>query len=73
MLSYHLVCTALDKNIYGNKIDYFEAKITDGNGNALANKSIYISYNNVIYSLISDSKGMVKLPVNINNYVIKKI
>ena len=73
MLSYHLVCTALDKNIYGNKIDYFEAKITDGNGNALANKSIYISYNNVIYSLISDSKGMVKLPVNINNYGISNL
>lgn len=73
ILAYNLVFTALDKNIYGNKIDYFEAKITDGNGNALTNKSIYISYNNVIYSLISDSKGIVKLPVNINNYGISNL
>ena len=49
---------------------YFEVELMDENANRLSNKSIYISYNNVIYNLTSDSNGKVKLPVNINNYGI---
>ena len=70
MLPVHLICTALDKDIYGNMFGYFEVELMDENANRLSNKSIYISYNNVIYNLISDSNGKVKLPVNINDYGI---
>ncbi|WP_405289314.1 hypothetical protein [Methanobrevibacter sp.] len=73
MLPVHLICTALDKDIYGNMFGYFEVELMDENANRLSNKSIYISYNNVIYNLISDSNGKVKLPVNINNYGISNL
>lgn len=66
----HLICNALDKEIYGNRFGYFEVELMDENANRLSNKSIYISYNKAIYNLITDSNGKVKLPVNINNYGI---
>ena len=70
IVSSNLVLTALDKSIYGNSIRYFEIKLTDVNGKLLAGKSIHISYNNLIYELITDSNGKAKLPVSINNYGI---
>ena len=70
ILPIHLICHALDKDIYGNMFGYFDVELMDQNGDRLSNKSIYISYNNVIYNLITDSNGKVKLPVNINNYGI---
>ena len=70
ILPVHLICNALDKDIYGNMFGYFEVELMDENANRLSNKSIYISYNNAIYNLTSDSNGKVKLPVNINNYGI---
>lgn len=70
IVSNNLVCTALDKDIYGNSMKYFEAKLLDENNNPLASKSIYISYNNAIYNLISDSNGIIKLAVGINTYGI---
>ena len=70
ILPVHLICNALDKDIYGNRFGYFEVELMDENANRLSNKSIYISYNNAIYNLTSDSNGKVKLPVNINNYGI---
>ena len=70
ILPVHLICPALDKDIYGNMFGYFEVELMDENANRLSNKSIYISYNNVIYNLTSDSNGKVKLPVNINSYGI---
>ena len=73
ILPVHLVCTALDKDIYGNRFEYFEVELMDENANRLSKKSIYISYNNAIYNLISDSNGKVKLPVNINNYGISNL
>ena len=73
ILPVHLICTALDKDIYGNRFGYFEVELVDENANRLSNKSIYISYNNAIYNLISDSNGKVKLPVNINNYGISNL
>ncbi len=73
ILPVHLICTALDKDIYGNMFGYFEVELVDENANRLSNKSIYISYNNAIYKLISDSNGKVKLPVNINNYGISNL
>ena len=73
ILPVHLICTALDKDIYGNRFGYFEVELMDENANRLSNKSIYISYNNEIYNLISDSNGKVKLPVNINNYGISNL
>lgn len=60
----------MDKDIYGNRFGYFEVELMDENANRLSNKSIYISYNNAIYNLTTDSNGMVKLPVNINSYGI---
>lgn len=71
--SNNLVCIALDKNIYGNVIKYFEVKLMDGNKNPLANKLVHISYDNRIYDLLTDSKGMAKLPVNINSYGIHNL
>ena len=68
-----LVFTALDKDIYGNVIRYFEVKLSDGDGKLLDNKSIHISYNNVIYDFITDSNGMARLPVSINGYGIYPI
>ena len=73
ILPVHLICTALDKDIYGNRFGYFEVELMDENANRLSKKSIYISYNNAIYNLISDSNGKVKLPVNINNYGISNL
>ena len=73
ILPVHLICTALDKNIYGNMFGYFEVELMDENANGLSNKSICISYNNAIYNLISDSNGKVKLPVNINDYGISNL
>ena len=73
MLPVHLVCTALDKDIYGNMFGYFEVELMDENANRLSNKSIYISYNNAIHNLVSDSNGKVKLPVNINSYGISNL
>ena len=73
ILPVHLICTALDKDIYGNRFGYFEVELVDENANRLSNKSIYISYNNAIYNLICDSNGKVKLPVNINNYGISNL
>ncbi|WP_296869175.1 Ig-like domain-containing protein [uncultured Methanobrevibacter sp.] len=73
ILPVHLICTALDKDIYGNMFGYFEVELVDENANRLSNKSIYISYNNAIYNLISDSNGKVKLPVNINDYGISNL
>ena len=70
ILPVHLIFTALDKDIYGNRLGYFEVELMDENANRLSNKSIYISYNNAIYNLTSDSNGKVKLPVNINSYGI---
>ena len=70
ILPVHLICHALDKDIYGNMFGYFEVELMDENANRLPNKSIYISYNNEIYNLISDSNGKVNLPVNINSYGI---
>ena len=70
ILPVHLICPALDKDIYGNMFGYFEVELMDENANKLSNKSIYISYNNAIYNLTSDSNGKVKLPVNINSYGI---
>ena len=70
ILPAHLVCNALDKDIYGNRFGYFEVELMDENANRLSNKSIYISYNNAIYNLTTDSNGKVKLPVNINSYGI---
>ena len=70
ILPAHLVCNALDKDIYGNRFGYFEVELMDENANGLSNKFIYISYNNAIYNLTTDSNGMVKLPVNINSYGI---
>ena len=70
ILPVHLIFTALDKDIYGNRLGYFEVELMDENANRLSNKSIYISYNNAIYNLITDSNGKVKLPVNINSYGI---
>ena len=70
ILPVHLVCNALDKDIYGNRFGYFEVELMDENANRLSNKFIYISYNNAIYNLTTDSNGKVKLPVNINSYGI---
>ena len=70
ILPVHLIFTALDKDIYGNRLGYFEVELMDENANRLSNKSIYISYNNAIYNLTTDSNGKVKLPVNINSYGI---
>ena len=70
ILPVHLIFTALDKDIYGNRLGYFEVELMDENANRLSNKSIYISYNNAIYNLTRDSNGKVKLPVNINSYGI---
>ena len=70
ILPAHLVCNALDKDIYGNRFGYFEVELMDENANRLFNKFIYISYNNAIYNLTTDSNGKVKLPVNINSYGI---
>ena len=70
ILPAHLVCNALDKDIYGNRFGYFEVELMDENANRLSNKFIYISYNNAIYNLTTDSNGKVKLPVNINSYGI---
>ena len=66
----NLVCTAMDKAIYGNCIKHFEVRLSDGSGALLSNKSIHIFYNNVIYNLITDSNGVAKLPVSINAYGI---
>ena len=65
-----LVFTALDKDIYGNIIKYFELKLLDENNNPLSNRLIHISYNNAIQDISSDSNGIVKLPVSINSYGI---
>ena len=63
ILAYHMVCTALDKDIYGNSIRYFEVKLLDENNNAVSNRSIHISTIMQSIGCISDSNGMVKLPV----------
>ena len=73
IVSNDLVFTALDKGIYGNIIKYFEVKLSDGNGKLLAGKLIHISYNNVLYDLITDSNGKARIPVGINNYGIYAI
>ena len=73
ILANNLVCTALDESIYGNSVDYFKVKLSDESNNSLSNKSIYFSYDNVIYNLSTDSNGIVKLPVSVNNYGIYTI
>ena len=70
ILPVHLICHALDKDIYGNMFGYFEVELRDKNANRMSNKSIYISYNNEIYNLTTDLNGKVKLPININSYGI---
>ena len=69
----NMVYTALDKDIYGNSIKYFEVKLLDENNNAVSNRLIHISYNGAIYGFVSDSNGIVKLQVNINSYGIYNI
>ncbi len=70
IVSSDLVCTALDKDIYGSSVKYFEVKLLDANNNPLSNRLIHISYNNAIYVLLSDANGIVKFPININSYGI---
>ena len=69
----NLVCTALEESIYGKSAKYFKVKLSDDSNNSLSNKSIYLSYNNMIYNLSTDSNGIVKLPVSVNNYGIYTI
>lgn len=73
LVSSNLAFTALDKNIYGSAVSYVEVKLLDKNNKLLAGKKIHILYNNKIYSFISNNKGVVRLPVNINSYGISKI
>ena len=65
-----LTFTALDKDIYGNSIKYFEVKLLDESNNPLSNRLIHISYNNSIHDILTDSNGVAKLPVSINSYGI---
>ncbi|MBO6104485.1 MAG: Ig-like domain-containing protein, partial [Methanobrevibacter sp.] len=65
-----LTFTALDKDIYGNSIKYFEVKLLDESNNPLSNRMIHISYNNSIHDILTDSNGVAKLPVSINSYGI---
>ena len=73
IISNNLVCTALDKDIYGSAVKYFEVKLLDLNNNPLSNKTVHISLNNKVYDLLTDSRGVVKLPVSINGYGIHNL
>ena len=66
----NLIVTALDKDIYGKSIKNFEVRLFDEDKNPLANKKIYISYGGAIYGIVTDSDGIAKLPVSINEYGI---
>ena len=71
--SKNIVCVALEKSIYGNAVKYIEVKLLDKNNNPLVGKTIYLSYNNGIYSLKSDNNGIAKLPISITSYGIYNV
>ena len=66
----NLIFTALDNAIYGNSIKYVPVRLFAEDKKPLANKKIYVSYNNAIYAISTDANGIAKLSVSINAYGI---
>lgn len=60
-----ITVTAVDTKVDGKIGKYFTATLKDELGNALGNKTVQISIDNVKYSVTTDANGVAKLQINI--------
>ncbi len=51
----------------GERGGYFEVQLFDENGKALANKSVKIGFNGVVYNSITNATGWAKLQINLRS------
>ncbi|OWT33202.1 hypothetical protein BGI41_03630 [Methanobrevibacter sp. 87.7] len=49
----------------GERGGYFNTVLKDQDGNVLANKSVSIGFNGVVYNLVTDENGVAKLQINL--------
>ena len=64
-----MVTTAVDLSLDGRVGKYFNATLTDDNGNPLAGKLVQIGLNGKIYNDTTDSNGLCQLQVNLGSGV----
>ena len=60
-----MTTTTVDTVTDGRIGQYFNVTLTDNNGIPLANKSVKIGFNGVIYNRTTDEKGICKLQINL--------
>ena len=51
----------------GERGNNFTVQLTDGNGNPLANKTVYIGYNGVTLNRTTDANGFANVQINLKN------
>ena len=58
--------TAKDITKYYKGNDKYSARLVDGNGNAIPNRLVSITFNNNVYNRTTDNNGYVSLSINAN-------
>ena len=64
VIAYNLTTTAYDSSIDGKIGDNFTAKLVDGNGNPLFNKTVQVGLNGRIFTRTTDENGMIYVQMN---------
>ncbi|MDD5960593.1 MAG: hypothetical protein PUC09_08135 [Methanobrevibacter wolinii] len=50
---------------HGERGGYFVSQLLDANNNPLANKTVQVGFNGVVYTLTTDENGLAKLQINL--------